>query len=130
MGVEVKLMSQGHLPLSDIRDVLDGMRAGPATFRVHEYMEPGDVPASLATFAFKDPTDRRSGREMRVYHYRQPGPRTQAFVSGDEYTSVVMGAGGGGPAVIQALAERYGGLFENEDGETEEMFPYPGVPTP
>ncbi len=130
MGVEVKLTSQGHLPLDDVRDALEGMRAGPVTYKVTEYMEGEDTPAVLATFSFKDPTDRRRNREMRLHHWLHPSEKAQAHVSGDEYSYLVMGAHGGGPEVIRSMAERYGGLLEDERDETEEAFPYPGAPAP
>ncbi len=129
MTTDVSLSTQGHIPLSDIRDALEGMRAGPVTFKVTEH-DPELGMSVHATFQFKDPTDRRRWREMRMHHGTGPDDETMTHVSGDEYSYFAMGAHDGGPEVMRALAERYGGRFQNDADGADELLPYPGAPAP
>ena len=130
MSVHVSLSTQGHVPVADIRDALEGLRAGPVTFKVTEYEDPAMEMPRRAVFQFKDPTDRRRWRELHVHHGLGPDSETMAHVTGDEYSYFYMGSHDGGPTVMSALAERYGGRYRNDEVESEEMFPYPESPAP
>lgn len=130
MTVDVSLSTQGHIPIADIRDALEGIGAGPVTFEVTEYDDPAMGMARRAKFVLRDPTDRRNQREVYMHHGMEPDDEEMTHVTGDEYSYFRMGAHAGGPTVMRALAERYGGLYMNDETEEEVLLPYPGAPKP
>jgi len=130
MSVEVRLMTEGHVPAEAVAEVLEAAGCGPVSFKGTQFDVPDPTLPMHGVFALRDPTKRRQDREVRMHHGvgvdRENDP--VACIQGEDYTYLVMGSFDGGPTVMKALAEAFGGQYM--DDRDEERVNYDKPPAP
>lgn len=115
MAVMVRLTSEGQVQVEEVVDALAEAGLGPVAFQHVAARDPRLHDTLHACLRFRDPANRRRTRELTMMQgavYR--GEEDQAHIRGESYTSFTMAAWGGGPAVMELLAGRFGGRYTND----------------
>ncbi len=83
MTVDVSLSTDGHVPFRDVKEILEGAGCGPVEIvRVQEIEDPAAGIPRIGHFRFRDPSNRRRTREMRVHHFLGASEEDDTHITG------------------------------------------------
>jgi hypothetical protein len=106
MADMIKLVAGGRLDVEELRVFLEEQSERPAELEKWTVRETEDDYFSIG---FKDPYNRRLGREIRGHVSERIGEPHEEFVGDGQYTFFQMGESGNAEAIMRLVAARFGG---------------------
>jgi hypothetical protein len=114
MADMIKIALPGRFELDNLRTFLEEQSERPA--ELEDWTVPG-TGDDYFSIAFKDPYNRRLGREIRGHVSERIGEPHEEFVGEGQYTFFQMGESGNAEAIMRLVACRFGGhlWFDSTD---------------
>lgn len=123
MTVDVSLISKGRIEADELATALAEISGRAAAVR--DAFNDEATSTDYFRIDFQNPFNRKSARTLRGHHAIGVEPRHLEHVGRGEHTYLVLGTHEDGAKIMRALAERFGGYLENDEGETSEYIEAP-----
>lgn len=119
MADMIRLVQAGQLDLEELRAYIEEQSERPATLEMRKFPGTDDDYFSIQ---FKDPFNRRYGREINGHMSTKIGEPHDDFVGDGEYTTFSMGEAGNAANIMRLIATRVGGHLWFDATETGDWY--------